>query len=429
MKKELFNKLINQIMTRSDLYSTHKVTYKSDLEVHTFGAVSNKELVEAKELFKTKGYKSEVYEDAQKLASQGKLGNIYLTILYAKDKDKISISLFNVGYAYSYYKKRFYPLKKNTPVFAWTKHMYDLQSRGRGRFIPNPRIQLGSVNLYGTPFVYIGEIITKTLLQVDYLPQAQISYRHFINTKNDLEAMSNMFGVKIPQVLQKFPVNDVLILYKTIKDYNQINKLCQFIAKNPTSQFGLYQIIAEMLFNDPTQYWLVTDYIGDNLSLKTKNVSLKITSIKRWQDEHRKATAKRMLKGVPEIKVNDVYKKALEGLEYPYELIETKDKLIQESVELGHCVATYANKINSGDCGIFSVEYEGKRYTLEVKANQFDKGIAYVPVQFRGLHNCAAPDVLLKTVCNLLYKNSDTNASRQTIERSILGIQDLAPVL
>lgn len=393
-------------MTRSDLYSTHKVTYKGDLELHTFGAVSNKELVEAKELFKTKGYKSEVYEDAQKLASQGKLGNTYLTILYAKDKDKISISLFNVGYAYSYYKKRFYPLKKNTPVFAWTKHMYNLQQQGRGRFIPNPRIQLGSVNLYGTPFVYIGEIITKTLLQVDYLPQAQISYRHFINTKNDLEAMSNMFGVKIPQVLQKFPVNDVLILYKTIKDYNQINKLCQFIAKNPTSQFGLYQIIAEMLFNDPTQYWLVTDYIGDNLSLKTKNVSLKITSIKRWQDEHRKATAKRMLKGVPEIKVNDVYKKALEGLEYPYELIKTKDRLIQESVELGHCVATYANKINSGACAIFSVEYEGKRWTLEVISSDIQDKPIFMPIQFRGLYNAPAPDLIGKRVAEVLKNNS-----------------------
>lgn len=162
-----------------------------------------------------------------------------------------------------------------------------------------------------------------------------------------------------------------------------------------------------MLFNDPTQYWLVTDYIGDNLSLKTRNVSLKVKSLKRWQDEHNKASVKRMLKGVPEIKVDEVYKKALEGLEYPYELIETKDRLVQESVELHHCVGTYANRINSGSCAIFSVEYEGERWTLQVRASRIQDKVRFTPVQFRGLCNKSAPDLIGKRVAEVLNANSD----------------------
>ena len=114
-----------------------------------------------------------------------------------------------------------------------------------------------------------------------------------------------------------------------------------------------------------------------------------------------------MLKGVPEIKVNEVYKKALEGLEYPYELIETKDRLVQESVELHHCVGTYANQINSGSCAIFSVEYEGKRWTLQVAASSIQDKVIFTPVQFKGLCNNPAPDLIGKRVAEVLNTNSD----------------------
>jgi len=420
MKKELFNKMIEKIKARPNLYSTHKLTIKDGLEVHTFGHTTNNDLAEAKALFKEKGWKmNDVYDDAEKLARQNKLCNTYLTILYNADKDKISIALFESGYAFAAMKERYYPLRKNVPVFAWTKHMYNLQPVGRGKHKPNPRIQLGGINLYGS-FPSIGEIITKVLLGIDYIPGASISYRHFANTKNDFEAIGNMFGVKIPQALHSYYVNDVLILYKTIKDFNQINKLCQFIAKTPrtiefndflgtasTIDMDLFQTIAKMLFNNYAESWVVRDYIGDNIALKTRNVSLKVKSLKRWQDEHNKASIKRMLKGVPEIKVNEVYKKALEGLEYPYELIETKDRLVQESVELHHCVGTYANQINSGSCAIFSVEYEGKRWTLQVAASSIQDKVIFTPVQFKGLCNNPAPDLIGKRVAEVLNTNSD----------------------
>jgi hypothetical protein len=429
MKKQLFNKLVDQIRSNPDLYSTHKVTYKDDLEVHTFGHAGNKELTEIKKALDTHGYKIDSL-------STHKISNTYLTLLYAGDKDKISISLFNSGYAYAHRKKRYYPVKQNTPVFAWTKHMYNLQPQGRGKYIPNPRIQLGSINLYGT-FPQVGEIITKTLLNIDYLPQVLISYRHIMNTKNDFEAIGNMFGVNVPKALHKFYSNDVMTLYKTMKDHNQINKLCQFMAKDSGITSGpnvmidqivaypmdLYQTISKMLFGNVHQNWLVRDYVVDNISLKTRNVSLKVTSLKRWQDDHRRASTMRMIQGVSEIKVDKKYNGALNGLEYPYELISSKERLVQESVELGHCVATYANKINSGLCGIFSIEYEGKRWTLEVSAGDHNGKIGYAPIQLRGLYNAQAPDLLLSKVSDILHKNSNTTLSKAALEKQIRNIE------
>lgn len=404
MKKEMFNKLVEKIKANPDLYSTHKVTIKEGLEVHTFGHICNTDLAEAKTLFKEKGYKgSDVYEQANILSYNRKLSNLYLVLLYNTDRDKISISVFESGYAYAGRKGRYYPLRKNIPMFAWTKHMYNLQPRGR-IYKPSPRIQLGEIGLYGY-FPSIGELVTKTFLQIDYRPTVNISYRYFAETKNDFEAIGNMFGIKVPKSLYKFNSNDVLTLYKTIQDVNQINKLCQFMTKDIGSM-DLHQTISKMLFNDIQYYWLVRDYMIDNLTLKTKNVSLKVTSVKRWQDDHRKATAKRMLKGVPEIKVDQKYNNALKGLDYPYEMISTKNRLIQESIELGHCVATYANKINSGACAIFSVEYEGKRWTLEVISSDIQDKLVFMPIQFRGLHNAPAPDLIGKRVAEVLNNNS-----------------------
>jgi hypothetical protein len=444
MKKEIFNKLVEEIKAQPELYSTHKVTIKDGLEVHTFGHPKNTDLAQAKTLFKEKGYKGDtVYGEANALGSAGKLQNIYLTLLYGAEKDKISISIFEMGYAYAGRKSRYYPLRKNTPIFAWTKHMYDLQPVGRGKYIPNPRIQLGPIGLYGY-FPQIGEIVTKVLLGIDYIPTARISYRHFAGTNNDFEAIGNMFGVRIPQALHKFNVNDVLMLYKTIQDFNQINKLCQFISKDSgfmqvdqpfstnaepwTHPMDLWQTIAKMLFKDATEYWVIRDYVGDNVSLKKRNVSLKVTSVKRWKDEHQKASIQRMLKGVPELKVKEVYQNALNGLEYPYELISTKDRLVQESVELHHCVGTYAHQINSGSCAIFSVTYEGKRWTLQVCKEEYPEGVVFKPIQFRGLCNESAPDKIGKRVGEILHANS-CKISIDQLEKAIMGPMNVLDIL
>lgn len=405
MKKELFNKLIENILAQPDLFSTHKVTVKDGLEVHTFGCLRNTDMIPAKTLFKEKGYKmADVHAEARVLDNLGQLRNTYLTVLYAEDKDKISISTFESGYGLAFKKSRYFPVKKNTPVFAYTKKMYGFKRVKKG--MPNVRIQMGAISLFGFSS-QVGDIITKTLFGIDYVPKAKISYRHFINTKSDLQAIGKLFGTKVPEVLKMFIIDEVLALYKTIKDFNQINKLCQFIAKEEDPSYDLYETIAEMLFGNCHDRWLVQDAIGDSLTLKKRGISFSVTSKKRWIDDHNKATKLRMLAGVPEIEVGDVYKEALKGLEYPCELIESKDRLVQESVELHHCVATYANKINAGTCAIFSIEFEEKRYTLEVQAQRIGKGVLYKPVQFRGLCNEAAPDLIGKRVAEVLNTNSD----------------------
>lgn len=432
MKKELFNLLVGRILAQPDLFSTHKVTIKEGLEVHTFGNKRNTDLAEAKTLFREKGYKmNDVQTEATALSHAGKLHNEYLTILYGAEKDKISISTFDMGYALAYNKGRYYPLRKNRPVLAYTKKMYGFKYMKKGA--PGVRIQMGAVTLYNFG-AELSDIITKTLLGVDYIPKAHISYRHFINTKSDLQALGNLFETRVPEALKIFPIDEVLNLYKTIKDFNQINKLCQFISKgSPTAEvanpfddskstitLNLYQTIALMLFGNINEDWLIRETIGDAVTLKLRNISLQVTSKKRWQDEHQKMTQLRILKGIPEIKVEEVFEKALEGIEYPCELIKTKDRLVQESVELHHCVATYASKINGGRCAIFSIKYEEEQYTLEVSVHAIGEDLIFTPVQFRGSCNKAAPDLIGKRVAEVLALNKckNPNVGRERLKEA-----------
>jgi hypothetical protein len=408
MKKEMFNLIVERILAQPELFSTHKVTKKDGLEVHTFGNLRNTDLAEAKALFKEKGYKmSDADPQAEHLNTRGKLTNTYLSILYGAEKDKISISLFDTGFAGSYRKGRYYPLSRNTPILAYTQKMYGFKGFKKQKV--QPRIQLG--NIYVPNFdIKISNIITKTMLGVDYIPKAKISYRHFTNTKNDLEAIGKMFEVKVPKALELFEVNEVLKLYKTIKDFNQINKLCQFIAKEDGDVGDLSETIAWMLFGDNHDgTYLVRDSIADNLVLKTRGISLAVTSKKRWEDEHQKMAKIRMLKGTPDIKTEEIFEKALIGLEYPFELIKTKERLIAESVDLHHCVATYTSQINSGRYAIFSVGYEGEQYTLQVGVNAIGEDVVFNPVQFRGSCNKSAPDTLGKRVAEVLALNKCKN--------------------
>lgn len=414
-KKELYNRLIDEY--KQIPHSSYKATWTEEVETHCFGYSYNKDLSETKELFKEHGWKSNPTLDAEfnKLKSQSKTLNTYITILYNIAKDKISISMFEVGYALSYRKQRYYPIRKNVPMFCWSKHMYVFPTM-QGKQVP--RIQMGTISSFGGFHEY-GTKATEILMNTKTAGLGLgISYRHHMNAKSEYEPLERYTGVKIPAVLKKFAhLHELADLYKSIKDYNEINKICQFIAANPDAvkecshgtgdkqKLSLYNLISYMLFGNGTYNWLIEDSISDCKSLKEKALSLKVTSLKRWQEEHQRKSRLRMLKGVANIKTADVYKDALEGLEYEYELIDDKERLIQESLEMGHCVATYANKINSGQCGIFSIIYEGNRYTLELCKS--DKSMLYAN-QLKGKYNALAPHKLEHDIKDLLIRMLQT---------------------
>ena len=56
-----------------------------------------------------------------------------------------------------------------------------------------------------------------------------------------------------------------------------------------------------------------------------------------------------------------------------FEWIQTKQRIIRESVTMHNCVSSYAYYINEDTCAIYHLSYRDKDYTLEFKRNDKDK--------------------------------------------------------
>jgi hypothetical protein len=87
-----------------------------------------------------------------------------------------------------------------------------------------------------------------------------------------------------------------------------------------------------------------------------------------------------------------------------FKLLRTTKEMNIEGRKNDHCVATYVNKVDSGSCGIYSIN----GYTLELNTawitNQIPHTMVLQIVQFRGYKNCDAPEELYDMVKKELYK-------------------------
>ena len=131
----------------------------------------------------------------------------------------------------------------------------------------------------------------------------------------------------------------------------------------------------------------------------------KIESAKKFKEYHDDLAKRHRLRELGPLKPHEKFK-ILKSGKYEVEYIETSERLIQEAVELCHCVSSYASSINSGHCGIYSIWDGEKRWTCELQyrnrelasysgfmnGNQpakLKKG--FFIAQCRGLHNKNAP--------------------------------------
>lgn len=320
--------------------------------------------------------------------------NEYYTVLYDGKKDKVSISYFEVGYAFGYHKQRYYPFKKNTPVFCLSKHFYlfttDRRENNRKAKVrhwkPFTSVRTGMYKVD----------IEKIILGIDYTPELNVVAKHYRGTQGIWDVVHNIHGIKIPKVLRTYPVSQINDLLAVLKNKNEINSVCQQLTKNPEKDIpGLYReisnVIARMTIGIEKS-WLIRDYMRDLVDLK-KTFSLNVKSVKRIEDEHRKMSMEKMLRGVPEIKPDARFKKFSEQLKLEHEFIDTKERLMAESYDQHHCVSGRATDINWGKCGIFCIHYNGARYTLDVRTTS---NTLYYPYEFRGVNNCTPPQELIK---------------------------------
>ena len=356
-----------------------------------------------KPYIKENGYKQQLVYNKPNWSSNYVVSEAYdryMTVLYNKEKNKISVNLFDVGYKWAHSKKRYYPLKRKTHIVTLSNTLYIIKQKNR--------------NFAGGVRVYRGEgvdnNIIKILCNLPWLPSNlyDVTYRGLVNTNSPIEAIEKQYGVKIPKIIQNTFLRQEMVTMCRLFDEKDFNKICQILnnvkesEKSVTTVATLDDVMVKIWIPGSGQatYWndlsLVRDYIVECYRLKIKP-SMKMKSRARLETEHRRTTALLMAQGIPEIKPFDCYKDLLAELPYKHEFITKKKRLIQESVEQSHCVASYAHKINSGACGIYSILYDNKKWTLEL--NKSNKG--FMIAQCKGLRNQSAPIELIEVISKL----------------------------
>lgn len=205
--------------------------------------------------------------------------------------------------------------------------------------------------------------------------------------------------------------NDINSAYLILKTWGQVeseqrNKLLQARISDANDYVGMkckdkvFTFIVEIIEKEILKYdystvstedkrkslhQLVCDYV--RMAKRTKQkIKINFRSLNGVRKEHDALLLINWAKYTPmiEIKAKTKFASLRRLLPKEYEWIRSRKRLIEETMMQHHCVAAYAELINTDRCQIYSyVNDEGQRYTLEFRVS---KG-RYRLNQVRGKYN------------------------------------------
>lgn len=381
-KKPLFNKILATLHKKG--WVTLRVVEHEDYIMHTFDRTAldmSMAVTALKEYISANGWKapkipvdpdkSESYTTYMLSANaRGMVAPVarkYISLIYRPKKDSISLGQMEMGFGWNSKALRYYPLRKTMPLLNYSDSgvwLFNWQKK--------PRVLKGGDirSRHDDPIPEHVDWAARDIMGIDYdWRQYDLTWKNFMGTKDRFEAIERAYGVRIPKAMKVLSPKDLVRVAQVINP-NDMNKLCQAIAKNPewskeNTTVGLGTVIATAMNVDNP--WVLNDWIDDHVALKQK-MNLKISSIKRVQDMHRRMSYARAIKNTKYVKPHNKYKDVLKEIDpaVSVEFIKSKNRLLDETVKMSHCVATYADKINRGESAIFHIEYLGLPYTLEV---------------------------------------------------------------
>ncbi|MBX0425443.1 PcfJ domain-containing protein [Campylobacter coli] len=151
-------------------------------------------------------------------------------------------------------------------------------------------------------------------------------------------------------------------------------------------KYEIHNLIESFYQNINKDNNLLKDTINMALEIK-EPISLKLKAYKGIQREHDRILnlflEKSKTSNKATLKIAKQYKELAKKLPKEFELIKTETRLEKEGLIQNHCVYSYKDTINKGQCAIFSLFYENQRYTIEIRNNRKN----YIVKQIKGKNN------------------------------------------
>lgn len=247
---------------------------------------------------------------------------------------------------------------------------------------------------------WVRKIFSVNVRNVENLPSGPM-FRTFSSYKQYWEHMTGYsyipnISVQTILNLNRILTKEQLVLFINREDVQRI------LIPNPHKEFDftwLYSTILKLAENNKhiNSYTIVCDCVRMARVLR-EPIKLKIKSWSKMLEWHEKLRKRYLLRDLEDIQVDPVYPTLNADCSYVIEKIETKERLAKEAIELHHCVNSYTDRINSGDCAIYSILDGKQRYTAEVvhENQQFKLR------QLRGNCNSAPPPELEEFLTKLL---------------------------
>lgn len=284
--------------------------------------------------------------------------------------------------------------KLNVDFFNATKYAFKFLSKvRRNKFVSNR-----------VPEFIIDYIITK-FSWVRFVLEEEISFTTFnyiVSHKlyNLRDLLRACYKVSWPVI------SDVILVYKaefsTYPNKPQWLNMLKHVI-NPESL--TFELFSHHNFNDAIR---MADMLGKKVNCKW--------GVNRLTDEHDKMSREISIvmfsfRENRNLKILKAFRQF--GLFSKYKLLDTSLDVLKEGFVQQHCVGTYINKVENGQCAIFHVE----GFTLELMVKRshdkkYIEGDLYI-AQFRGLRNSVAPEELMNRVEAMIHKyNLNYNPKR-----------------
>lgn len=326
---------------------------------------------------------------------------------------------------------RVYSMASKKQVFSITSKGYVKFGRKRWLSLKNWYMFSHSNHLMGVDF---SKLLLKSMIGKDWVlnldeKSLKISNKNSRKANSLDEAVEIECGAKPAKFIKKIfnnDINSIISFYKII-DPNQIHHITNFVQRNKDNferMFSYYDnYMHEKSYFVLILYFLCRDNRCEVSTLKDyfkmlsdsgQKINLNISSYSTIKSRHDEISRKILLKTNKKrgasLGVKKIYPdiKSFPGLEI--EKIKTTGRLNGESEMLHHCVHSYKEQIKSGTCAIYSLLYEGKRYTLQVNATAKDNTVEvekreynFQLHQLKGVHNSNPPESikpLLEKMCS-----------------------------
>jgi len=282
----------------------------------------------------------------------------------------------------------------------------------------NKAVWLSLSNIKKFPFNYFGININNDIINLskkllfnnkknewceNHLERKKARNNTALTSQNNFSKSSYGSCSSLQQFINKIKTIDEPLSHKqfaglSFDDIYEIMSVAP-IFKNPINyvdKFLEYKNIAKKT-TDYQTYFDDLIKMANDVGQKI-NFSLNKDNIKEQHDRILLENLDKMK--VKEIHVDDKYLILEKYLPKEFKMIKDGKDLLFEGLTQKHCVNSYSDNINRGDCCILTTEYNEKRYTAEISfgkynwLDDYNKEI-YRINQFKGYANSSVPNELM----------------------------------